>query len=315
MPSTRQHSVSPRKLPHSSDTELFETPVRKRYRSINEDESPSSSPSAWRSPRKRQRVDMPKKQAKEMELEKILRRIVAQPNNHDAIVALKSLPRDETSPRLLVKHLMRSAKAAVMKRKGSKKVRLLETELYMDWLNELNYVHSALFTCLNTKVPNTRKRLPGLGRVSYTILYNLVDEFIDEVNTHHDRPCSLNSPEPCLYPATMTLVEEAKDPSTDERSEEAVELAEHALKAIDKVLADAVRRYKAECGRNNPSLAQRISAQQHALAKGCCLLCEQTGYGTDESDMGDTLMEETREVMEHWKNEYEDCEDQLVDSD
>lgn len=55
---------------------------------------------------------------------------------------------DETSPRLLVKHLMRSAKAAVMKRKGSKKVRLLETELYMDWLNELNYVHSALFVSL-----------------------------------------------------------------------------------------------------------------------------------------------------------------------
>lgn len=101
----------------------------------------------------------------------------------------------------------------------------------------------------------------------------------------------------------MTLVEEAKDPSTDERSDEAVQLAEHSLKTLDKVLADAVRRYKAECGRNNPSLAMRISAQQHALSKGCCLLCEQTGYGTDASDMGDTLMEETRGIMEQWKNE------------
>lgn len=151
-------------------------------------------------------------------------------------------------------------------------------------------------------MPNTRKRLPGLGRVSYTILYNLVDEFIDEVNAHHDRPISGISGT-SLYPPTMTLVEEAKDPSTDERSEEAVELAEEALKTIDKVLADAVRRYKAECGWNNPSLAQRISAQQHALAKGCCLLCEQTGYGTDVNDMGDSLMDETREVMEVWKNE------------
>lgn len=39
---------------------------------------------------------------------------------------------------------MQSAKAAVMKRRGSKKVRLLETELYLDWLNELDYVNSAL---------------------------------------------------------------------------------------------------------------------------------------------------------------------------
>jgi len=48
MPSTRS-SASPRKLPHSSDTELFETPVRKRFR-VDDDESVSQSPP---SPRKR----------------------------------------------------------------------------------------------------------------------------------------------------------------------------------------------------------------------------------------------------------------------
>lgn len=133
-------------------------------------------------------------------------------------------------------------------------------------------------------------------------LYNLVDAFIDEVNAHHDRP-SPDSSEPPLYPPTLTLVEEAKDPSTDSRSEDAVELAEAALSKIDRVLADAVRRYKVECGRNNPGLASRISSQEHALAKGCCLLCEQTGYGTSEDDMGDTLMEETRDIMVQWKNE------------
>lgn len=151
-------------------------------------------------------------------------------------------------------------------------------------------------------MPGTRKRITGLGRATYTILYHLVDGFIDEVNAHHDGSSSI-SLEPCLYPPTMTLVEESKDPSTDKRSDEAVQLTEEALKNIDRVFADAARRYKTECGRNNPSLAVRISAQEHALAKGCCLLCEQTGYGTEENDMGDTLMEQTRDVLVQWKSE------------
>ena len=101
----------------------------------------------------------------------------------------------------------------------------------------------------------------------------------------------------------MTLVEESHDPTTDIRSEKAVELAEKCLKKVDKVMADAVKRYKVECGRNNPSLASRIGAQEHTLAKSCCLLCEQTGYGGDEDDMGDILMQVTREVMSDWKQE------------
>ena len=101
----------------------------------------------------------------------------------------------------------------------------------------------------------------------------------------------------------MTLVEESHDPTTDIRSEKAVGLAEKCLKKVDKVMADAVKRYKVECGRNNPSLASRIGTQEHTLAKSCCLLCEQTGYGCDEDDMCDTLMQATREVMSDWRQE------------
>jgi len=101
----------------------------------------------------------------------------------------------------------------------------------------------------------------------------------------------------------MSLVEEAKDPSTDERSDESVKIAEEALRNFDRVMANAVRRYKAEQGWNNATLAEKISNQEHTLAKGCCLLCEQTGYGAEENDVGDTLMEETRDVLTLWKNE------------
>ena len=145
--------------------------------------------------------------------------------------------------------------------------------------------------------------MTGLGRASYTLLFHLVDEFVSEVNEHHDG-WSLPSSEFNfqLFP-TMTLVEESHDPTADIRSEKAVGLAEKCLKKMDKVMADAVKRYKVECGRNNPSLASRIGTQEHTLAKSCCLLCEQTGYGGDEDDMGNTLMQATREVMSDWKLE------------
>ena len=150
--------------------------------------------------------------------------------------------------------------------------------------------------------------MTGLGRASYTTLVHLVDEFIDEVNAHHDRPHADEdqaevAAAALLYPATLTLVEEARDPSTDARSDAARVKAEAALARLDEVLVSAVRRYKAECGRANAALAARVGAQAYALARGCCLLCEQTGYGPDEDDMGDVLLEKAREAMELWKAE------------
>jgi hypothetical protein len=101
----------------------------------------------------------------------------------------------------------------------------------------------------------------------------------------------------------MTFVEESHDPTTDIRSEKATGLAEKFLKKVDKVMADAVMRYKVECGRNNPSLAGRIGTQEHTLFELCRSLYEQTKYGGDEEDMGDTLMQSTREVMSDWDQE------------
>jgi hypothetical protein len=94
----------------------------------------------------------------------MLRDVVAQPTNHTAILALKAIPRgkyylytsvlfclltlisDENSIRSLANGLIVSTRSAVMqrfkKKKGKGKL-LLETELYLEWLNELDYVVSA----------------------------------------------------------------------------------------------------------------------------------------------------------------------------
>ncbi|KAJ3516545.1 hypothetical protein NLJ89_g1048 [Agrocybe chaxingu] len=302
MPSTR-YSASPRKYINSSDTEPFDTPPRKRLRPADNDEGASQSSSPSSSPRKRQRKSR-KPQSTDVELEQILRDCLVKPTSHDAVLRLKEF----------LEFIMHEAKRPAMDRWKQDEKPLLETELYAQWLEGLDNVMSAIEIALSAKVPGTRKRVKGLGRASYHLLYNVIDEFIDEVNAHHDG-FSLSSPEDNLYPPTMTLAEEANDPSTDDRSEEAVRQAEVCLKKFDRVMADAVRRYKVECGRSNASLASRISDMEYSLARGCCLLCEQTGFGSNESDMGFSLMQETQEVMTHWKSEYDNCEDQLVDSD
>lgn len=276
-----------------------------------------------------------KQRRTEVDLERILRDCAEDNASQDTFLQLKDIASgikcpynssidiyiclDDHLTRPLVKGLIHSAKRSVMKRCRGRQHRLLETELYAKWLDELQYivtaltvssstfifsavVHLFLQNALNAKVHGTRKRIPSLGRPAYAILYNLIDEFIDEVNIHHDI-CSTSDSGLNLYPPTLSLVEEAKDPSTDDRSEESVKSAEEALKRFDQVMANAVRRYKAERGWCNATLAEKISTQEHTLAKGCCLLCEQTGYGAEENDMGDTLMKETRGVMTLWKNE------------
>ena len=57
---------------------------------------------------------------------------------------------DERLARPLIKQLMHSAKRSVMKKFRTKKHRLLETELYAHWLDELDYVISGLEVCILT---------------------------------------------------------------------------------------------------------------------------------------------------------------------
>jgi len=101
----------------------------------------------------------------------------------------------------------------------------------------------------------------------------------------------------------MTIIEESHEPTADARCREAVHLAEELLRRYDEVMVDAVRRYRVECGRNNSNLASAIGTKEHSLARACCLLCEQTGYGGDEDDMGDTLLRDSRTLMREWKKE------------
>lgn len=100
----------------------------------------------------------------------------------------------------------------------------------------------------------------------------------------------------------MTLAEEAKDPSTDLRAEITVRRAEETLGKYDRVMELALRRLKAEGGKTL-KLARSIAQKERALARACCLLCEQTGFGEDKDGTGDLLLQSTRRSMRRWKAE------------
>ncbi|KAJ2926407.1 hypothetical protein H1R20_g10696, partial [Candolleomyces eurysporus] len=266
----------------------------------------------------------------EYDLTSVLRRC----NSNTALDAqvikdVKLFPRSERDGLALIQKILFRVKSSVKTRLDKAKEKILETELYLEWLQEFEFVVTAIENLLGSKVPGTRKRVTGLGRLSFTILYQLMDEFISEVDSHHDR-WSHRSPDSATsssrpksssqYPATMTIIEESQDSSTDARMEVAVQQAEECLSRFDLVMADAVRRYKIECGRNNIKLADAIGSKEYSLSRACCLLCEQTGFGGDEDDMGDSLLQETRRAMQEWKTEFgsdapEDAGDDELTSD
>jgi len=55
---------------------------------------------------------------------------------------------DENTTRTLVQRVINSAKASVLQRFDPKKGKMLETELYLEWLLELDYLVSAVEVCV-----------------------------------------------------------------------------------------------------------------------------------------------------------------------
>ena len=55
---------------------------------------------------------------------------------------------DENTTRSLVQRVIDSAKASVFQRFDPKNGKMLETELYLEWLLELDYLVSAVDVCV-----------------------------------------------------------------------------------------------------------------------------------------------------------------------
>lgn len=140
------------------------------------------------------------------------------------------------------------------------------------------------------------------GKTLFSILFHLIDEYISAVDAYQDG-WSHREPmvpvERCSW--VMTLAEEANDSSTDERSIIAVEQAEANLDRFDVVMALALQLFKAECTEYR-QLSAAIGRKQETLARSCCLLSEQTGYGGSD-DLGYSLLVATREAMLQWKEQ------------
>ncbi|KXN84606.1 hypothetical protein AN958_12287 [Leucoagaricus sp. SymC.cos] len=288
---------------HSSDTEEFVTPKKRARADLSSPCRSENTPCS-------SRVRRPYKEPEPLDLCAALRRCSLSVDS-SIVDELKALPCGKALIEC-VQRLLHANKLSVkkcLKDRG----RIIETELYLGWLEELNFVVAGIDNLLKVKIPGTRRRLTGLGHITFAILYHIIDGFISDVDHHHDGWSSRGSEEHPIYPTTMTLAEEAKDPSTDSHAENAVRFAEDALRKYDDVMEVALRRLKAE-GRKTVKMARMIAQKERALARACCLLCEQTGFGGDKSGTGDSLLQLTRRTMRLWKAEFGITDDDEYDT-
>ncbi|KAJ6584760.1 hypothetical protein B0H19DRAFT_1368270 [Mycena capillaripes] len=227
------------------------------------------------------------------DLERLLRRL-AKNVDYATVSALKRVATGRECVVAMVQSIIERVKIIVAERsqglEGSNK--LLQAELYLEWLREYDFVLVAARNVLRAKVQI------ATGKTLFSILFHLIDEYISAVDAYQDGWSHGGPVERCAW--VMTLVEEAKDSSTDERSITAVQQAETNLDRFDATFALAVQRYQAEC--KYWELSAAIGRKQETLARACCLLSEQTGYGGDD-DGGYGLLVATREAMLRWKEQ------------
>ncbi|KAG6878293.1 hypothetical protein C0993_009298 [Termitomyces sp. T159_Od127] len=256
------------------------------------------------SPRKRARPGRSEIAEKpDCDLDELMRRRIYDSKDSTAIddfKNMKRLRRDQDVLRV-AQEIIDQVKLVVQAELQRAARKILEVELYLRWLQGLDYVCKAVMVVLDAKVPGTRRSMTGVGRVSFFLLYHLMETFIDEVNSHQNgwsfrHPAGPIEPDPLI----MTLAEECNDSDSDVRSEDAVRAAEQFFDRYDKIMVAAIRRYKSEC--NQKLMALSIDRKEESLSRGCCLLSEQTGFGSTD-DMGFNLLEETRDAMIQWKLE------------
>ncbi|KAF7365398.1 hypothetical protein MVEN_00412300 [Mycena venus] len=233
-------------------------------------------------------------------LEKLLRRL-SKSADYATVKSLKGLVAG-TGMTAMIQSLIEHVKAIVAERSQSLRdsKKLLQSELYLEWLREFDFVLAAVQNVLRAKIPQI-----STGKTLFSVLFHLIDQFISAVDAWQDCWSPAGPVERCSW--VMTLVEEANDSSTDERSVTAVREAEASLERFDAVMALTVERFKSECA-EYWQLSKAIGRKQETLARSCCLLSEQTGFG-DADDMGFGLLVTTREAMLKWKEQSSDPED------
>ncbi|KAJ7069960.1 hypothetical protein C8F01DRAFT_1016213 [Mycena amicta] len=222
-------------------------------------------------------------------LEKLLRRL-AKGVDFATVRALKAVAVADENMAILLQTIIEHAQELVAERCHTSDSKLLECELYLELLYECEYILTAVENILHAKVQL------AVGRTLFTIVHALIDQYISAVDRYqdHDR-----------YSWVMSLVEEANasaaDESIDQRSTDAVRDAEALLNRLDKIFVRVIMRFKAD-SMDYRRLAGFIGMKEETIARSCCLLSEQTGFG-DADDMGFGLLVHSREAMLRWKTQ------------
>ncbi|CAK5284394.1 unnamed protein product [Mycena citricolor] len=291
-------------LPHL----FFDMPAARIKRKSTLKRSRSSSDeSDLESPRKKQCKDAyPKFPALAVNFEKMLERLSDEkvPVNYLTVRALRGLATERECATMVQAIVNRAKRRVEHKFQGLRdQKKLLECELFDEWLRECDFVLKAVVNILRAPVQT------AIGKTLFMILYHLFELYVTAVDAQQDGWSSKDR-----YSWVMSFVQEANDSSTDGRSDAAVISAEARLNRYDIVMVRALQRYRADC-MDPECLAASMERMENDLDRSCCLLSEQTGFG-DADEMSQGLLKRTRDAMVAWNDEGYidgDCESSGVE--
>ncbi|KAK7048193.1 hypothetical protein R3P38DRAFT_2867901 [Favolaschia claudopus] len=295
-------------MPSTILVESTNTVKRSRSSNLNARGEPAKKKQCSNERQARCRVESPKRvRSPASDLETILRRL-AKSVDSATVKKLKGLVagREQDPINVAVRSMIERIQDIVAEKFQGFSTKLLQVELYLEWLLEYDFVLKAIQNVLRAKLQTS------IGKPLFSVLFHLIEEFICAVDAYQDGWSDEAEAAGTRCSWVMTLVEETKDSSTDERSVAAVRGAETWLAQFDAVMALAVKCYKSECA-DYKQLARTIGSKQETLSRSCCLLSEQTGFG-DADDMGFGLLVTTREAMLRWRGREPSPEDSGYDS-
>lgn len=148
---------------------------------------------------------------------------------------------------------------------------------------------------LETKIPGTRRRQSGLGRICFPLLFSFLSELLFQVICISQGFPGGSSRDPlhfrCLENHATTLL----SPEHEHRSSTATARGNDLLKRCDEVMANAFDRFYKESG-DKKKAAVKVKEEEKEFAASLWLVNEQGGFGMKDG-MGFDLFEKTRDKM------------------
>lgn len=168
---------------------------------------------------------------------------------------------------------------------------LIERELFESWLHAYSELIGLADALLETTHPNSEKRVIGLGRIAYTIAWNLVEQYYLDVTSYVAN-------DPRIVEGLPTVVSVNGEPDRDDLALWNAQQGGIAmLDDLDRALSQAVTRWRKE-SRGTPKV---IEDKEDILEEVEEEIRELTGFG-GQAAHGNEIFIRSKTAFRKWVN-------------